>query len=120
VTGAKGSYCWGTTGQTVCTDAAGFSLDSPQISVAQAGQTLTFTLSPTTPFESLTADYVDNGTTIVLGRAGSSFDPDMGGSPPPMTTEAQFPAPPSGDWVLEVFVTFPNGDASYGWHANVR
>jgi hypothetical protein len=107
VAGWLGTFCW-----------FGTCLDTPQLPAkselpilnVDAGAELTLTLADGTEFSEWSAVYAAesdvNGT-----------DLDSGDTP---ATSATFPAPPQGDWVIRVFVTFYGGDASYAWHVSVN
>lgn len=117
VAGHPGSYCYGNR----CVDSVWpFKSDLPLITIE--ADSAIFALEGATPFVEWAALYSarSNSGTHELGRGGSDFDPDAVGSPPPLLLEAQVAAPPSGEWVVNVFVRFEGGgDASYAWHVIV-
>jgi hypothetical protein len=125
VAGHLGSYCW----NAACSDE--FELPDrsalPDLYVASAGTPLKFTLSAGVAFVEWTASYTAAkfANVVPLGSGGAAYDPDSNASEPPALFQAQFPAPPSGDWALVVSVHFglssvpAGGDAIYAWHIRV-
>ena len=121
VVGRTGGYCY----DNGCVDYAGFYKSRvPKIAVSN-GATLSFSLDGEAPFVYASAGYIIDGNdyeSTHLGTGGQDVDPDMtGASHPPLIWTFDFPAPPTGDWVVQVFIRFADrGDASYGWHATVE
>lgn len=119
VAGWLGTYCWTDTCVDVMQTAPKSEL--PSLVVASLQSELTFALSGGLPFYEWSASYAagSNGAVTVLGSGGDFLDPDSNESQPPLLDEARFVSPPSGDWVVHVFASFAEGDASYAWHVTV-
>jgi hypothetical protein len=115
VGGQLGPYCW----QGACADGAMFQIGS--LPVFDAVAALTFSLQDDMAFGSVDAAYEDaSGTSVPLGSAGKSFDPDAQQTAGNGEASFTFPAPPTGQWVVTAHVRFlQGGDAVYGWQVNV-
>lgn len=115
VGGQLGPYCW----QGACADGALFQIGS--LPVFDAVAALTFSLQDDIAFGSVDAAYMDaSGTSVSLGSAGKSFDPDARPTAGSGEVSLNFPAPPTGQWVVTAHVQFlEGGDAVYGWQVNV-
>jgi hypothetical protein len=121
VTGALGTYCWLGEGRGECVDTAGFYKERTPLLEVEAGDELVFSLEEG-EFAKWNASYgTDVQAATSLGSGGQDVDPDASAAPPELLTYVEFEAPPPGDWIVEVFVRFPNGgDAFYGWHVVVE
>ena len=125
VTGHLGTFCWA----GLCSDEFELPAKSSLPGLdAEAGQPLSFSLSPGAGFVKWSASYskAKMADLVPLGSGGAPYDPDSSASPPPDLYTATFAAPPSGDWVVVVALSFANGstlvrggDANYSWHVIV-
>jgi hypothetical protein len=114
VEGWLGSWCL----PGRCVDKAEPTLEGLPVLEAP-GDTLTFKLAGDAPFVAYTAAYgIVSADSTVIKREGE-FDPDAGIVSPPMTS-AEFSTPPSGEWMVTVFVQFGPGDALYVWKVSVE
>jgi hypothetical protein len=116
VAGIPGSFCW----QGTCADVANMPAKTSLPLVDAPGATLHFSVASGT-FTGWTASYGADGSSIQkLDSGGSVEDPDANPSanPSPLTS-AQFATPPAGDWIVQIFVRFADGDATYLWHVRV-
>lgn len=118
VAGWLGTFCW-----------HGACLDAPQLPAkselpilnTDARAELTLTLADGTQFSEWSAVYATDSevTGTELGGGGAPYDPYSSATPPAALDSATFAAPPTGDWMIRVFVGFSDGDASYAWHVSV-
>ena len=128
VAGWLGSYCWSYSDGEDETDACADAFRTPPRSTLPflavppgARAELTFSVAGGVEFSGWTATYSarSNSARKDLHSGGHNFDSETTASQPPLSDEVRFPSPPSGDWVVHVFVYFVNGDASYHWHVAV-
>ena len=119
VVGWLGTYCWGDTCADALVTAPKKSL--PRLDVTSTSEMLSFSVSGGVEFSEWYAAYAStsNGVVIELGKGGDEYDPDSSASQPPLFAEISFAAPPPGDWVVHVRVSFVGGDAGYAWHVTV-
>lgn len=122
VPGLQGSWCY----EYGCADIIPPGKDDlPKLEVSRRA-VLTVTMPASVPFVHWTARYggSTNGDALLVDEGGSDFDPDVPPETPyPLLTEAEFTAPPRGDWVLTVTLRFGppwGGDATYYWHLIVQ
>jgi hypothetical protein len=85
------------------------------------GDELRFSVAGGT-FIAWTATYGADGSSLQeLATGGSVDDPDANpAASPEALTAAEFATPPAGDWIVQVFVRFADGDATYWWHVTVE
>ena len=97
-------------------------VDDLPVLTPDASGTLTFTLSDGSPFRRWSASYgPDPGDLEPLDQGGEGADPDaINPASPVHVTTAEIDSPPSGEWVVFVFVGFGDGDLSYWWLASVH
>lgn len=121
VTGELGSYCWHVNGQGSCVDTAGFYKSRVPAITVEEGDRMVFSIEDG-EFAGWTASYgPDVEAPTVLGEGGQDVDPDVNQPSFEPLTFAEFDGPPTGDWIVAVFVDFAdNGSASYGWHVTVE
>lgn len=129
VAGALGTYCWTSASVSQCVDAVGVAVRDETLTVP-AGSTLTFAYGGNR-LDSLGVaahrvgrgnhlERIDDGGVLVLDEGGS------GGEAIRLTTRrsgnrARITAElPAGEYVLDAFVTAPQGDASYGFRVVVE
>ena len=94
----------------------------PELALTEGGVDLEFEIGDDVRFTRWGAEYYDRSddNAVSLGRGGFSYDPDATPATPWVEiSSATFPAPPSGDWVLNVYVELAHGDLSYAWHVVV-
>lgn len=117
IAGFLGTFCW----IDSCRDAPMSPPKSTLPKITADHTTLGFALEDGTLFYEWWAFYSSqsNGKVTKLGHGGEYFDQDASPAPPALDG-IDFPAPPPGDWVVEISVYFASGDASYSWHVVVR
>ncbi|MEP7158744.1 MAG: hypothetical protein ABI797_04910 [Chloroflexota bacterium] len=117
--GWLGTYCW----NSRCLDAPELpdKIGLPSL-IAPAGAELTFNLGDGSDFYEWSASYFGypDGSPTELGSGGAFYDPYTSATPPAPLDSASFAAPPIGDWVIGLFVSFNEGDASYSWLVSVN
>jgi hypothetical protein len=118
VIGSRGSWCY----EEACADSPGPRKNGlPTLSIGPQ-QSMTFTLADHHPFAYVRVAYSTDGLTGEQHEiaADGEYDQDAAAAMKPLKSFV-FEAPPPGDWVLDVFVLFPDsgGDASYYWRAIV-
>jgi hypothetical protein len=120
--GSRGTYCY----KDTCADLGQWprKADLPELVVGAADAELEFSLPESARFVTwdvayaAASSYEDESTE--LARGGYPYDADA--NPEASVTElsrVSFAAPPSGDWVVWVWVTLRFGDLSYAWHVIV-
>lgn len=115
VAGQPASYCYLDT----CADGPWPQKgDLPELRVAGAASELTLTLAEPARFIGWTVAYgeLSNDDESTNLDSGGSSDPDAAG---PDYSEVTFDGPPTGDWVLFVWLQLRGGDLSYAWHVTV-
>jgi hypothetical protein len=112
--GTLGSNCVSTSSTSGCSDSPWLTPKSGP--TADIGANLRFAFDNPVPITEWSASYGD----------ASDPDPDpidLGDESDVNTDAANFPAPPAGDWVVSVFVSFGNnsisGDATYYFRLHV-
>lgn len=112
-------YCW-----------AGECLDGPnppknqlpELELIEANLDMEFEVADGVRFAHWGAEYYDRSddNAVSLGDGGFYYDPDATPATPWVEmSRATFPAPPSGDWVVNVYLELVHGDLSYAWHVIV-
>lgn len=94
----------------------------PELTLSEDGVDLEFEVGDGARFARWSAEYYERSDddAVSLGGGGFSYDPDATPATPWVEmSSATFPAPPSGDWVLNVYLELVHGDLSYGWHVIV-
>lgn len=94
----------------------------PELELSDSNIDLEFEVGGGVRFARWGAEYFDksDANAVTLGGGGFTYDPDMMPSTPWLEmSQASFPAPPIGDWVVNVYLELVNGDLSYAWHVIV-
>jgi hypothetical protein len=120
VYGHQGSWCY----DGACLDGPGLPKDDlPLLEASASDVQLTFSLAETHPFTHWAASYAadEDEESTPLASGGESYDPYVSAATPgPWITTFDFESPPSGDWVLRVFLQFGDrGDSTTTWHVVV-
>jgi hypothetical protein len=115
VAGIPGSFCW----EGTCADLAQMPAKEALPLVDGPGDTLRFSVASGS-FVGWTASYGANPSSVQKLGSGGAVDPDATSptQPSPLTS-AEFTTAPAGDWIVQVFVRFADGDATYWWHVKV-
>jgi hypothetical protein len=129
ITGALGTYCWGTASGSICVDSAGYPVSEETLTVP-TGSTLTFAYGGR-KLDSLniSAYRIGQGNQLKELDGGGVLVPTLG-SEGNATIRLQFhrsgdqahvaAGVPAGRYVVAAFVRVPQGDAQYGFHVVVE
>ena len=129
ITGALGTYCWGSASGSICVDKAGYPVSEETLTVP-AGSTLTFTYGGgKLDSLSISAHRIGQGHQLKEINGGSMLIPNEGGEGQKAIqlhthrvenlghVAAVLPA---GEYVVSAFVRVPQGDAVYGFRVVVE
>jgi hypothetical protein len=129
VVGALGTYCWTSASVGRCVDSVGVAVRDEALTVP-AGSTLTFVYGGdrldslgVTAYRVGRGNHLEKiggGGVLVLDSRGSGrgmiqLTTSRSGNGARITAEL-----PAGEYVLDAFVTVPQGDASYGFRVSVE
>lgn len=112
-------YCW----DNECVDGPNPPKDQlPELELNDSDLEMEFEVADDVRFARWGAEYFkrSDDTAATLGGGGFSYDPDVTPATPWVEmSRATFPAPPPGDWVVNVYLELVHGDLSYAWHVIV-